>query len=139
MVDVLHVPDSTKNLFSVSVVAKRGYSIELQQSGCVILDKCGTVLGSGKMQGNLYALDVRGTNVEFHDVNVSTNEHLEDLWHQRYGHLSTNNLRLLRDQKLVSGIDFKSAKKSEFCEGCAHGKQKRASFPRDMRLKLVKS
>ena len=58
-----------------------------------------------------------------------SNEHLEDLWHQRYGHLSTNNLRLLRDQKLVSGMDFPSAKESEFCEGCAHGKQKRAPFP----------
>ena len=130
LVDVLHVPDLAKNLFSVSVVAKRGYSIELQQSGCVILDKCGTVLGSGMIQDNLYALDVSETNMEFHDVNVSTNEHLEDLWHQRYGHLSTNNLRLLRDQKLVSGMDFQSAKESEFCEGCAHGKQKRASFPK---------
>ena len=130
LVDVLYVPDLAKNLFSVSAAAKRGYSIELQQSGCVIRDKFRNVSGSGKLQNNLYVLDVSKKNVESHDVNVASNEHLEDLWHQRYGHLSTNNLRLLRDQKLVSGMDFPSAKESEFCEGCAHGKQKRAPFPK---------
>ena len=61
---------------------------------------------------------------------MASNEHLEDLWHQRFGHLSRNNLRLLRDQKLVSGMDFQSVKELEFCESCAHGKQKRASFPK---------
>ena len=25
-------------------------------------------------------------------------------------------------------MDFQSTKESDFCEGCAHGKQKRASF-----------
>ena len=27
-------------------------------------------------------------------------------------------------------MDFQSAKESEFCEGCAHGKEKRVSFPK---------
>ena len=130
LVDVLYVPDLAKNLFSVSAAAKRGYSIELHQSGCVILDKFQKISGSGKLQNNLYVLDVNEKNVGFHDVNIASNEHPEELWHQRFGHLSKNNLRLLRDQKLVTGMDFHPAKESEFCEGCAHGKQKRASFPK---------
>ena len=130
LVDVLYVPDLAKNLFSVNAAAKRGYTIELQQSGCVILDKFRKISGSGKLQNNLYVLDVNGKNEKFHHVNVASNEHLEDLWHQRFGHLSTTNLRLLRDQKLVSGMDFQSAKESDFFEGCAHGKQKRVSFPK---------
>ena len=73
-----------------------------------------------------------------HHVNVASNEHLEDLWHQRFGHLSNNNLRLLRDQKLVSGMDFQSVKESDFCEGCAHGKQKRASFPKGQATRASK-
>ena len=93
----------------------------------MILDKLRKISGFGKRQNNLYVLDVNEKNEKFHHVNVASNEHLEDLWHQRFGHLSRNNLRLLRDQKLVSGMDFQSAKESEFCEGCAHGKQKRAS------------
>ena len=91
------------------------------------------------MQGNLYALDISETNVEFHDVNVSTNEHLEDLWHQRYGHISTNNLRLLRDQKLVSGIDFQSAKNQSFVKAVHMASRNEHHFPGDMRLELVKS
>jgi hypothetical protein len=82
LVDVLYVPDLAKNLFSVSVVAKRGYSVELQQSGCVILDKCRTILGSGKMQNNLHVLDISEKEADCHDVNAAINEHLEDLWHQ---------------------------------------------------------
>ena len=58
LVDVLYVPDLAKNLFSVSAAAKRGYTIELQQSGCVILDKSRKISGSGKLQNNLYVLDV---------------------------------------------------------------------------------
>ena len=130
LVDVLYVPDLAKNLFSVSAAAKRGYTFELQQSGCVILDKFRKISGSGKLQNNLYVLDVNERNEKFHHVNVASNEHLGDLWHQRFGHLSRNNLRLLRDQKLVSGMDFQSAKESDCCEGCAYGKQKRASFPK---------
>ena len=96
----------------------------------MILDEFRKISGSGKLRNNLYVLDVREKNEKFHHVNVASNEHLEDLWHQRFGHLSRNNLRLLRDQKLVSGMDFQSAKESDFCEGCAHGKQNRASFPK---------
>ena len=73
-VDVLFVPDLAKNIFSVTVVAKRGYPAEFKQSGCVILDKLGTVLGSGKMQHHLYVLGVSERNVEFHDVNVAKND-----------------------------------------------------------------
>ena len=58
LVDVLYVPDLSKNLFSVSAAAKRGYTVELQQSGCVILDKSRKISGSGKLQNNLYVLDV---------------------------------------------------------------------------------
>ena len=94
----------------------------------MILDKFKKVSGSGKLQNNLYVLDINEKNVEFHDVNVASKEHLEDLWHQRFGHLSRNSLCLLQDQKLVSGMDFQSAKESEFCEGCAHGKSKEMGF-----------
>ena len=130
LVDVLYVPDLAKNIFSVSAATKCGYTIELQQSGCVIRDKSRKISGSGTLQNNLYVLDVNEKNEKFHHVNLASNEYLEDLWHQRFGHLSRNNLRLLRDQKLVSGMDFQSTKESDFCEGCAHGKQKRASFPK---------
>ena len=67
LVDVLYVPVLAKNLFSGSAAAKRGYSIELQQSGCVILDKFRKISGSGKLQNNLYVLDVNEKNEKFHN------------------------------------------------------------------------
>ena len=92
LVDVLYVPDLAKSLFSVSAASKRGYTIELQQSGCVILDKSRKISGSGTLQNNLYVLDVNEKNEKYHHVNVASNEYLEDLWHQRFGHLSITSI-----------------------------------------------
>ena len=64
LVDVLYFLDLAKNLFSVSAAAKRGYTIELQQSGCVILDKFRKISGCSKLQNNLYLLDVNEKKCE---------------------------------------------------------------------------
>ena len=133
MVDVLYVPDLAKNLFSVSAAAKRGYSIKLHQSGCVVLDKFQKISGSGKQQNNLHVLDVNEKNGGFHDVNIVSNEDPKELWHQRFVHLNKHNLRLLRDHKLVTGMNFQPAS-----EGCAHSKQKRASCPKGQATRASK-
>ena len=131
LVDVLYVPDLGKNLFSVSATAKRGYSVEFNQHTCLILDQNGTISGSGRMMNNLYVLDVKEEQDDSKHANVSTSDTSEEIWHQRYGHLSLKNLRLLRDQKLVKGLNFQSDDHFEVCEGCAQGKQIRATFPRE--------
>ena len=50
LVDFLYVPDLAKNPFSVSAAGKRGYTIELQQIGCVILYKFRKLSRSGKLK-----------------------------------------------------------------------------------------
>ena len=132
--DVLYVPDLAKNLFSVSAVTKKKYSMSFDQEKCVIVDKNGNVVGSGKVCDNLFVLDVPQMKKKSHDVNAASElseASSEHLWHQRYGHLGLKNLRMLRDKELVQGLKFQSSQESTFCDGCAKGKQKRMPFPKE--------
>eukprot|EP00794_Sanderia_malayensis_P010763 gene10763-11913_t len=53
LTEVLYVPSLKKNLFSVSAVTKKGFTMKFDKSRCVILDKNGIVMGSGSSDGQL--------------------------------------------------------------------------------------
>ena len=53
------------------------------------------------------------------------------MWHNRYGHLTYENLKIARD--LVNGLDFDHRDIVYFdghCEGCIFGKQSKTPFPK---------
>jgi transposase InsO family protein len=53
---------------------------------------------------------------------------MEDLWHQRYGHVNHNDLMMLQKKEMVEGLPMFKSEHVE-CEGCALGKQHREDFP----------
>ena len=60
------------------------------------------------------------------------------LWHFRYGHLSYNNPKSLKEDSMVNGLQFSSKDKADsFCEGCAKGKQSREAFPKKSQHKAT--
>ena len=133
LVDVLYVPALAKNLFSVSAVTKRGLTMSFERNKCVILNDEGTILGSGKLSGKLFVLDALEMNNKTHIADSAVKEITEELWHQRYGHLNNNSLRVLQNNNLVDGMKFQPSEteNKEACDGCMKGKQSRNSFPRD--------
>ena len=50
------------------------------------------------------------------------------LWHARYGHLNFRALQTLGAKAMVEGIPL-IRRAEQVCDGCALGKQHRASFP----------
>eukprot|EP00794_Sanderia_malayensis_P005845 gene5845-6544_t len=126
--DVLYVPSLNKNLFSVSTVTKKGFSIMFDANQCVILDRNGTILGSGRSGGKLYTLDASHLQNDMHEVNTASDQRSLNLWHQRFGHLGVNNLKLLNQQGLVDGLRLETMEEMKFCEGCTLGKQTRNAF-----------
>ena len=52
-----------------------------------------------------------------------------DLWHSRFGHLRTDNLRKLSQKQMVSNFDFDLMEKINFCKFCTNGKHNRSPFP----------
>ena len=62
------------------------------------------------------------------------------LWHERFGHLNSGDLKLLNDQHLVNGMKISSVDEpcEEVCHGCALGKSKRLPFPKKSMHKTTK-
>ena len=121
--DVLHVPDLSYNLVSVSKASEMGKVTEFNQSDCRIRNSGGEVVAMATRCGSLYFLDCQACE----QANVAGSR--EDLWHRRYGHLGSDGLRRLAEERLVDGFDFDSQKQISFCEACTEGKHHRSSFP----------
>lgn len=123
--NVLHIPDLTANLVSVSAIAKQGGEVIFRENKCQVRDKAGSVLLEGCMSNNnIYLLNLQPS---FHPaakkdnlvaLKVTQNTSMS-LWHRRMGHLNPNYLKLLC--KTAVGIQF-SDKELCKCEVCVAGK-----------------
>lgn len=127
MYDVLHVPKLACNLFSVRAAAKKGNTVKFGQSRCWISGPKGTLKGMGFACGKLYHLKCK---VLFAEENASVAENLSDtdLWHQRLGHLNSQQLCTVVSRELAHGIKLSTTSKLSFCEGCVEGKMQRKPF-----------
>jgi len=108
---VLHVPNLTKNLFSVTVVVDMNMKVEFIEGSCTIKDfKYGRsrVIYEGIIDGGWYGLIV-GTidqRALLHDDRT-----LVELCHRIFGHLNLDSLR--KFQKKIRGIpQFNVSKES---------------------------
>lgn len=124
--NVLYLPDLEKNLLSVHAMAKLGASVEFKGNECRIM-RNSKLLGTGKIQGKLYMLNLASS----HQANIAKEDSKLHLWHLRYGHLGTNNVVKLFNDKMVEGMDFvKHEERKSLCKGCIMGKQHRVPYPK---------
>ena len=130
--DVLYVPNLSYNLLSVAKGTSSGKSFKFADSNCSILDGNGRQIATATKSGNLYHLNCSTTQTANAIVKkcASSEETKENLWHRRFGHLGAGNLEKLARRELVSGFDYDTSKKPEFCEPCIDGKHHRLPFPK---------
>lgn len=83
--DVLFVPDTKQNLFSVKVAAKRGVDFVISDRGrrCEFL-RNGTVVATGAEVGKLYSISMRVLPSKA--MCVANQLDTVQLWHERLGH-----------------------------------------------------
>jgi hypothetical protein len=101
--NVVYVPGINKILISVSTIIDQNLKVELFKNYCIVkdlLDQFKTVAMRVRA-GGLYKLDV--TNKTHHAL-TSTTMPIENLWHQRYGHINHPDLLLLQKNNMVEGI-----------------------------------
>eukprot|EP00794_Sanderia_malayensis_P021073 gene21073-23127_t len=72
--DVLYVPSLAKNLFSVRAVVDKDHRVILKNDQCIILNKSGNVMGSGKKDGKLFILDCNMMDNQSHQVHSAIGE-----------------------------------------------------------------
>jgi hypothetical protein len=54
-----------------------------------------------------------------------------NLWHQWFGHLGANDLKLLAQRNLVDGLSLEVEAKLPFYQGCVLRKSHKESFPKE--------
>ena len=125
--DVMYILGIKYNLISISRITDQYLKVELFKSHCVIKDMLDQMksIATGVCVRRLYKLDVRSVS---HQALASSAMSVENLWHQRFGHINFSDLLLLQKKDMVNDPRvFKSM--HVHCEACVLSKLHRDEFP----------
>jgi hypothetical protein len=127
LTNVLHCPELSHNLLSISNLCDKNNTVTFTKSGCIARsNESGKIIMSGVRQGSMY---ICGLNLASTALMAARNNKpctLTDLWHRRLGHISHKSLRLLAH--ISTGITLDS-NPTDLCEPCAMAKSHREPFP----------
>ena len=124
MTKVHHIPDSKRNLISLSTLESLGYRFSAQ-GGVLKVTKGALVVMKATKSGSLYVLQghtVTGSTTISSSFIDSGHTHL---WHKRLGHMSEKGMDILSKRGLLGSP---GTGKLEFCEHCVYREQKKVRF-----------
>ncbi|KAE8733447.1 Protein SCO1-like protein 1 [Hibiscus syriacus] len=103
LTNILHVPKITKNLLSVSKLARdNNVFLEFYANDCLFRDEVtGNVLLRVKQNGGLYSFELASDKSQFEgqaSANIVATSEAYDLWHRRLGHPSFKTLKSVCNQ-----------------------------------------
>jgi hypothetical protein len=144
--DVLYVPDLHGNLLSVLHLTCRGAEVHFLREDCHVYDRRKSLILEGGLWNNLYIMKLQvigpvTANIAIFDshtmditelpdhaltMRLTSSAASLDLWHHRLGHLHTNTVTHMADNKLMTGMTISDREApSGPCEPCLKGKQTR--------------
>jgi len=117
--DVVYVPSMRRNLISVSILDKCGYTFESGNGKLVYFNSI--IVGSGVLYDGLYMLNLNDmfVNSVIGHKRSRIDENSSMLWHRRLGHISRPWIERLIKEGILHDLDF-----SDFdtCVNCVKGK-----------------
>ena len=122
---VLFVPELTKNLLSVSSIAKNGGVVKFDEQKCIVSKEGKNIAIGNIVDGKLY----RVNTPEFANVATSSTPDL-GVWHCRFGHLNHDYINRLAKKQLVDGMKYSDVSFDKECEVCALGKMHKLPSPK---------
>lgn len=122
--NVLHVPESSVNLLSVSQMVKKGLSVLFSQKINEIRDEEGNNLGTMSLEGGIYKLDVVADRGFF-----AAKRPTAKLWHRRLGHLHYRDVSKLSNDT-TTGIKLSNIEEKP-CIPYIKGKIAKKPFPKE--------
>ncbi|GKA94373.1 ribonuclease H-like domain-containing protein [Tanacetum coccineum] len=144
--DVYFVDELKFNLFSVSQMCDKKYSVLFTQSECLILSPCFKLLDESQVvlralrKDDVYNLDLKNIvpsgGITCLYANATTDE--SKLWHRRLDHVNFKNINKLVKGYLVRGLPTKVFVNDYNCVACKKGKQHKASCLENQLIHNVK-
>ena len=114
--NALYVPELRNNLLSVSRATDCNYSVTFKKHYATVNRKDGSIVLSSMKRDGLYIVNEKS------DCAMATREATDNgllKWHQRYGHVNVNDLKKMKNDEIVRGMDFSSKVNNLNCEICA--------------------
>ncbi|KAA0059174.1 F5J5.1 [Cucumis melo var. makuwa] len=123
---VRYVDGLKTNLISTSQLCDQGYSVNFNNTGCVVTNKNNQVFVSGTREAdNCYHWSSNGSNI-CHLTKIGQTW----LWHRKLGHISLRSLdKVIRNEAII-GIPSLDINGKFFCGDCQVGKQTKTSHRR---------
>ncbi|KAL4038513.1 hypothetical protein IC575_002134 [Cucumis melo] len=131
--NVLHVPDTHKNLISGSLLSKNGFKLVFV-SGKFVFFKNKMYMGKDYLSDGLFKLNViEVIPKSINNNKVSTFAYIVEsfVWHSRLGHVNFNSLLRLINTNLIPKFTFDT---NHRCEVCVESKMTKAPFHSTERL-----
>lgn len=137
--EVYYVPELKNNLLSIGQFQDKGLAFLIQNGECKVFHSSIGLIMQTHMTTNRMFLVL--ASVILHSsspICFSTcSDEISELWHKRYGHLSTTSLKLLQQNELVRGFPkFKVSNK--VCTSCMRGKQHREIISKKSKWRATK-
>ena len=129
MENVLYAPDLAYNQLSVSTATEANQTLQFKGKKCAIINNEGKVSAVANKIGNLWVVDCKEI-VENEVVCTAIEPSKNKIWHSRFGHLGSKNLKKLAEEDLVEGLDYKQYENNEVCKPCVEGKHHKQKFPK---------
>lgn len=121
--EVLHVPELSASLLSVSKMVEKGNSVIFNKDGCKIVNTQNALVAECKPMNGVYKFRGDGGMCMLAGKKDSA-----FTWHRRLGHINFNSLTKMRDGAVL-GMEFDDDDRQiKLCETCARGKQVRQRF-----------
>ena len=121
----MFVPELTKNLLSVSSIAKNGDVVKFDEQKCIVSKEGKNITIGNIVDGKLY----RVNTPEFANVATSSTPDL-GVWHCRFGNLNHDYINRLAKKQLVDGMKYSDVSFDKECEACALGKMHKLPSPK---------
>lgn len=127
LLNTLYVPDLRCNLISTSKLTDNGCKVVMKGKNVTITRK-GVIVLEGYKRENIYVVNTDKNIKDIVNIVRKYDEKDIELWHKRYGHLNSNQLKQLERDNSVKGLPkFKNVEID--CVSCIRGKQTRLPFP----------
>jgi hypothetical protein len=140
---VLFIPELRRNLFSIGIASKAGYSFQTLGDTCAIYQHLGRgpKVMEGVQIGTLYKLSIKPVIPTQHDKIVSPTPSTAfatttmpntdlTLWHNRMAHINVQTIKSMSTHRSLDDFSVTpSGHLHSICRGCALGKQHKATYP----------
>lgn len=137
--EVLHVPQLSTNLFSISKAMSKGLGVYFDEDVIEVID-CSSLslVANGYYSDGLHYISSFTCHMPMEDSHLHQlfaspkallSKEENTLWHARFGHVPYDTLLQLFSKSMVITLPQLHVPCHQVCSSCALGKQHRASFP----------